>query len=89
MCTKITSLSSMEKLQPTDIATELFWFIEKRKLEENLIVIGADGTAVNTSPNNGAIRLLQLKIGRPLQWAICKLHLNELSFGICSHSWME
>lgn len=43
----------------TDIASVLFRFIEKRNSEENLIVIGADGTAVNTGPNNGAIRLLE------------------------------
>ena len=64
----------------SDIASELYGFIDKRNSEENLIVIGADGTAVNTGANNGAIRLLELKIGRPLQWAICQLHLNELPF---------
>jgi hypothetical protein len=37
-------------------------------------------TNVNTGKNNGAIRLLELKLGRPLQWSICQLHLNELSF---------
>lgn len=43
-------------------------------------VIGADGTAVNTGCANGAIRHLELHLKRPLQRAICQLHLNEMPF---------
>lgn len=45
-----------------------------------LDVVGADGTAVNTGCANGIIRLLELQLKRPLQRAICQLHLNELPF---------
>ena len=44
----------------------------------NLIVIGSDGTAVNTGNRKGIIRRLEIATGRPLQWFICLLHANEL-----------
>ncbi|KAK0058583.1 hypothetical protein Bpfe_011888 [Biomphalaria pfeifferi] len=40
--------------------------------------IGCDGTATNTGPAGGIIRLLEIKLGRPLQWLPCLLHANEL-----------
>jgi hypothetical protein len=43
-----------------------------------VIAVGCDGTAVNTGKNNGIIRLLEEKLGRPLHWFICLLHMNEL-----------
>lgn len=43
-----------------------------------LLVIGCDGTATNTGWKSGAIRNMELKLGRPLQWFICQLHANEL-----------
>ena len=61
----------------SDIACELHRFVIKIKSEDSLVVIGADGTPVNTGQNSGAIRLLELKIGRPLQWVICTLHFNN------------
>jgi hypothetical protein len=64
----------------SDISFELYRFLQQRKSEHELVVIRTDGTNVNTGKNNGAIRLLELKLGRPLQWAICQLHLNELPF---------
>lgn len=67
----------MEKLP---ILTQNSFYRKKKFSEENLIVIGVDGTAENTGTNKGAITLLELKIGRPLQWTICRLHLNELPF---------
>jgi hypothetical protein len=44
----------------------------------NLIVLGCDGTVVNTGGFNGVIRRLELKLQRPIQWIICLLHFNEL-----------
>lgn len=41
---------------------------------------GADGCPTNTGPNGGVIRLLEVHLGRALQWLICLLHLNELPF---------
>ena len=34
----------------------------------------------NTGCNNGVIREVEETLGRPLQWAIFQLHLNELPF---------
>ena len=39
---------------------------------------GCEGTAVNTGTNGGIVRLLEIKLGRPLHWFICQLHANEL-----------
>ena len=43
-------------------------------------VIGMDGCSVNTGIHNGAIRLLEVKMGDVLQHVICGLHMNELVF---------
>ncbi|KAE8741687.1 hypothetical protein FOCC_FOCC012785 [Frankliniella occidentalis] len=40
--------------------------------------IGCDGTSVNTGHKGGVIRLLEVKLQKPLQWFICLLHFNEL-----------
>ena len=40
--------------------------------------IGCDGTATNTGATGGIIRLLEKKLGKPLQWLPCQLHANEL-----------
>lgn len=45
---------------------------------ESIFCIGCDGTATNTGKNGGVIRCLEEKFGRPLQWIICLLHMNEL-----------
>lgn len=44
----------------------------------NVLAIGCDGTAVNTGPKGGVIRLLEEKLNRPLQWTVCLLHMTEL-----------
>lgn len=45
---------------------------------KDLVVIGCDGTNVNTGWKGGAIRLIEVSISKPLQWSICLLHTNEL-----------
>ena len=45
---------------------------------EDIEAIGCDGTAVNTGLNGGAIRLIELKLNKPVHWFICQLHANEL-----------
>ena len=40
--------------------------------------VGCDGTNVNTGWRNGVITLLEKKLRRPLQHAVCLLHINEL-----------
>ena len=42
----------------------------------NTCLIGNSDTM--TGCKNGAIRCIEEILGRPLQWAICLLHLNEL-----------
>ena len=51
--------------------------VGKTDLKE-LTVVGCDGTAVNTGQLGDVIRLLELKVKRPLQWMVCLLHANEL-----------
>ena len=53
-------------------------FSENNISMENFTAVGADGTNVNTGCNGGVIRLLELHVGRPLQWFICMYHCNEL-----------
>jgi hypothetical protein len=40
--------------------------------------VGCDGTATNTGATGGIIRLIEIKLGKPLQWLPCQLHANEL-----------
>src|SRR5215469_10166957 len=61
-----------------DIAHRLFKQIQGTELEKNLVLVKADGTNVNTGRLLGSIRCLEMFLGRPLQWDICLLHLNEL-----------
>lgn len=42
--------------------------------------IGCDGTATHTGWKSGAIRNIEVKCKRPLQWFICLLHFNELPY---------
>ncbi|KAK3925304.1 Tetratricopeptide repeat protein 30-like protein [Frankliniella fusca] len=45
---------------------------------DEVVVVGCDGTNTNTGWKGGIIRLLEEKLDRPLQWAVCLLHFNEL-----------
>ena len=60
------------------LAVELADVVRERGIK--LKVIGMDGCPVNTGVHNGAIRLLELDLGEPVQHVICGLHLNELLF---------
>lgn len=44
----------------------------------NIVVVGSDGTSTNTGWKNGAIKYVEMRLQRPVQWAICLLHFNEL-----------
>ena len=37
-----------------------------------------DGTNVNRGQHNGVIRLVEIEVGKPLQWLVCQFHGNEL-----------
>lgn len=45
-----------------------------------LLLVGADGTNVNTDWKGGVIQKLEEKFGQPLQWIVCLLHFTELPF---------
>lgn len=49
-----------------------------RSQKNYIIALGCDGTPVNTGPKGGVIRLLELKLNKPLHWFVCQLHANEL-----------
>ena len=61
-----------------DIAREIVDIVCEKDMR--LEVLGCDGTAVNTGENNGAMRIVELDIGKPLHHFVCLLHTNELSF---------
>lgn len=61
-----------------DIAMSIFKELENTDLVDRLHLIKSDGTNTMTGYENGAIRNIELLLGKPLQWSICMLHLNEL-----------
>ena len=52
------------------IGESLFDVVLEYQSQDSLIAIGADGTAVNTSPDVGAIRTLEVLMQKSLQWII-------------------
>ena len=62
-----------------DISEGLLEFCSSHDLYLNsLNAIGCDGTNINTGTKGGVIAAVKQSSGRPLQWSICLLHLNEL-----------
>ena len=61
-----------------DLANEIVSVIQERGAD--IKVIGMDGCAVNTGKHNGALRLVEVMLGKVVQHVICGLHLNELLF---------
>jgi len=71
----ITPASGSSKNIHSSIAN----FLLTRGIETGkLVVIGCDGTNVNTGAHGGVIRLVEMQLGRPVHWFICMLHCNEL-----------
>ena len=60
------------------IAQAIYNALEKISMNDRLKVIGTDGTATMTGKKSCGIASLETKLGRPLQWIVCMLHLNEL-----------
>lgn len=64
-----------------DIAKSVITYLGDQDISTgSLTVIGCDGTAVNTGLKSGIIRRIELYLRKPVQWAICLLHFNELPF---------
>ena len=59
------------------LALHIHSAIKNRKLEQNLVFIGSDGTPSMTGHTNGLIAALKKLLKRPLQWVICLLHCVE------------
>ena len=59
------------------IATSVYSAIKNTALEQKVKIVGFDGTAVMTGQSKGFIASLEILIGRPFQWVLCLLHLNE------------
>lgn len=58
-----------------DIVSRLTEFMTSMSITlDNLLAVGCDGAAVNVGRLNGAIRLLENYLGRPLQWLVCLYH---------------
>lgn len=62
------------------ISDNIIKFLEQKTDLSNLVAIESDGITLNTGIQNGVNGELDKHIGRPLQWFICLLHANELSF---------
>ena len=65
-------------------AQELVALVRERNI--NLVVMGIDGTAVNTGVHNGVIRVMEQKLEETVQHIICLLHLNEFIAVDCTTS---
>lgn len=64
-----------------DIVTSIISYLSSRVISlEELVIIGCDGTNVNTGYKAGLIHRIEVHLGKPLQWAVCLLHFNELPF---------
>ena len=65
-----------------NITKAIFKFMQEDEIDtSNIKVVGCDGTNVNTgTATGGVIKHIEEKLGRPVHWSVCLLHLNELLF---------
>ena len=62
------------------ITSGIFNFLETNSIStDDIVVVGCDGTAVNTGRKGGVIHMVEMRQQKPVQWTICLLHSNELS----------
>ena len=69
---------SVQDGKGTTIGQALYKAIKNTDLQNTLSTIGSDGTPIMTGKHRGSIATLEELLRRPLQWAICLLHTNEL-----------
>ena len=60
------------------IAIALVDWIKKYDVDQTLQFIGGDSTNVNSGIWGGVFQYVEKMLGRPLNWIVCGLHLNEL-----------
>ena len=61
-----------------NVAKEILSVVTSTQSFDSLLALICDGTVVNTGKRNAVIRLIEEGVGRPLQWLVCMLHMNEL-----------
>ena len=77
----------MKKVYANAIANSIFdFFSANHKRENNIIAIGCDGTAVNTGAKGSVIRIIEVKLNKPVHWFMCQLQVNELPLRILSQT---
>lgn len=69
---------SPESGNASNTAKSILEYLNKEFDLSQLAAVGCDGTPTNTGPKGGIIRLMEIHLGRPLQWFVCQLHGNEL-----------
>ena len=70
---------ALKKVFANAIANGIFDFLSaNHKEKNNVIAIGCDGIAVNTRAKGNAIRMIELKLNKPIYWFIYQLHANKL-----------
>jgi hypothetical protein len=62
------------------IAEEILTFVIDSQSTETLNGLLCDGTPVNTGRHGGVLKLIEIHLGRSVQWLVCLLHANELPF---------
>ena len=60
------------------IARALVEWMKKYGVDKTLQFIGGDSTNVNSGIWGGVFQFVEKMLGRPLNWIVCGLHLNEL-----------
>ena len=63
-----------------NISQSIYMKLEKYNSLTSCLACNMDGCKTNTGCHSGAIRHLEIKLGRPLTWIICSLHCNEKVF---------
>lgn len=64
-----------------DIAKSIFDYMKIEDFDMSAVLaFGCDGTVTNTGWRSGVIHNIEVSCQSPMQWYICLLHLNELSY---------
>lgn len=62
-----------------DIANAILEYVAEKNITlTELVCVGCDGCQANTRKHNSVIRVLEERLGRPLQWVVYQLHTNKL-----------
>lgn len=61
------------------ISNSILQFLDNNHIKTDaLVVVGCDGTNVNTGVHGGIIQFFEQRLTKPVHWFVCMLHLNEL-----------